>query len=140
MGYAGCWADVMKWGDIKEIVPAEAAAFEEHLQVAGVDMDAFCQAMMWQDLNMMEVAANGEDAAREAIGAAWRRLADSFTQATTVDGAGLVLTPDYHDPENGDRYDEVRGGYFVVAGVYQPTAAGRKFAKWIERVSFVEFG
>lgn len=88
MGYAGCWADVMKWGDIKEIVPAEAAAFEEHLQVAGVDMDAFCQAMMWQDLNMMEVAANGEDAAREAIGAAWRRLADSFTQATTVDVPG----------------------------------------------------
>ena len=57
-----------------------------------------------------------------------------------MDGAGLVLTSDYYGPEEGGRYDEVQGGYFFVDGVYQKTAAGRKFAKWIERVSFVEFG
>ena len=61
---------------------------------------------------MLKVAADGEDAAEDMIGrieAAWKRLAESFTKATTVEGHGLELNPRYHDPDHGDRYDEVEG-------------------------------
>ena len=128
-GYAANWADVMTWDDIKSVVPEEAAAFEQELQAAGVEMDRFCDAMSWEDLSMLKVAADGEDAAEDMIGrieAAWKRLAESFTKATTVEGAGLELNPRYHDPDHGDRYDEVEGGFFDVEGVYRLSPAGRK--------------
>jgi hypothetical protein len=133
----------MKWNDIKGIIPEEAATFEQQLQAAGVEMDNFCDAMQAEDLERMNVAADGQDAVSRAIGqieAAWKRLAESFTQATMVEGAGLELSPDYHNPDNGDRYDEVAGGFFRVEGAYQLSPSGKKYAGRIERASFVEFG
>ena len=144
MGYGGDWADVMEWDEIKKIVPEEAAAFEQQLQAADVEMDRFCEAMWWHhDLALMYVAVGGEDAATQAIeriGAAWKRLAEAFTEATTVEGAGLELNPRYHDPDHGDRYDEVEGGFFHVEGAYRLSPAGRKYAREIRRRRFVEFG
>jgi hypothetical protein len=142
-GYGAYWADVMKWDDIKNIVPDEAAAFEQQLQAAGVKMDDFCDAMQAEDLGRMNVVADGPDAVSQAIRqieVAWKRLAESFTRATMVEGAGLELSPDYHNPENGDRYDEVEGGFFHVEGVYQLSPAGKKYGDRIERASFVVFG
>jgi len=92
---------------------------------------------------MLHVTADGERAAEEAIEqieAAWKRLAEAFTKATTVEGAGLGLNPRYHDPDYGDRYDEVEGGFFDIEGVYRLSPAGRKYARQIKRRCFVDFG
>jgi hypothetical protein len=128
--YSGC-GDAMEWNDIRSILPDESAAFEAQLEAAGVSMDDFCCAMAPDDMNQLDVATQGRDTARQTtdrIMAAWKDLAESFVRATTVEGAGLELDPGFHDPEDGDYYDEEPYGFFHVSGVYQLSPAGRKYA------------
>ena len=141
--YAGCWADVMEWTDIAEIVPREAAALERNLKAAGMDIDQFCRAEAQEEWEYLELEVKGKRTIAEAIAQikdAWSRLSAAFAQATAVDGAGLTVEPGYHDPEQGERGDEVVDGFFHVEGVYQLTPAGKRFANKIERLTFVEFG
>ncbi len=53
---------------------------------------------------------------------------------------GLTLNLGYHDPDDGDRYDEVEGIYWSVDGMYQLSRAGKKYNKIVERKFFVNFG
>ena len=113
------------------------------MQAVGVSMDDFCRAMSQDAWNEAQGARDDDNAIEQAITqieSAWKKLADTFTKTTTVDGAGLELQPCYHDSDDGDRYDDVEGGFFHVGGVYQLTPAGTKYAEKIERLGFVEFG
>lgn len=53
---------------------------------------------------------------------------------------GLELYLDYHDPDDGDMYDEVNGVMWCVDGVYQLTEAGKIHHKQIQRKGWVSFG
>jgi len=49
----------------------------------------------------------------------------------------------YHDQEDGDRYDECYGGYFVAYDAYELTPAAKKLVDSgikIERCFYVTFG
>ena len=120
--------DVMEWHDIKEIVPEEAAAFERLLQEVGMDVDEFCLGFEYERMD-----SDSQDADR--IMDAWDKLDEAFTKATTVEGAGLELEPEYHDPEHGDA-----AAFFAVLGVHQLTPAGAKYEKKIERKQFFGVG
>jgi hypothetical protein len=144
MGYGASYADVIEWSEIKRLVPKEAHALARELKKAGVSMDNFCQAMDREHWDYAEIALDDPGAVEKAIRqitSAWETLAAAFTKATTVEGAGLELVPRFHNADNdGDRYDDVSGGFFHVDGVYQLTPAGRKFAGKIERKFYVTFG
>ena len=54
--------------------------------------------------------------------------------------AGLGLEINYHDEEIGDRYDDVRGIFWSVDGVYQYSEAGEKYKDKISRSFYVSYG
>jgi hypothetical protein len=62
-------------------------------------------------------------------------LLETFQQHT-----GLGLEISYHDEEIGDRYDDVRGIFWSVDGVYQYSEAGEKYKDKISRSFYVSYG
>jgi hypothetical protein len=144
MGFGASYADVIEWSQIKRIVPKEARALARELKRAGVSMDNFCQAMDREHWDYAEIALDDPTAVEKTIRqieSAWACLFAAFMKATAVDGVGLSLAARFHNADNdGDRYDDVSGGFFHVDGVYQLTPAGRKFAGKIERKFYVTFG
>jgi hypothetical protein len=136
MGYAANYADVIEWSQIRKIVPKEARAMQRALKKANVSLDDFCQAM---ERDGWESDLDSE--ASQQVVSAWASVSAAFTKATAVKGQGLTLAVRFHNADNdGDRYDDVSGGFFHVDGVYQLTPAGRQFAAKIERKFFVTFG
>ncbi len=109
------YPQVMDWDDIKEIVPKEAAVFEQRLGAADMSIDEFCYAMHGNDW----------DDDPEQVLDAWKSLNAAFTAATTVEGAGLDLQP---------AYDE--DGFFAVGGACVWTPAGNKYDDKLKRIPY----
>ncbi len=118
MGF--CYPVVMDWDDIKEIVPKEAAVFEQRLGAADMSIDEFCCEHQndWRD------AVDDWDDDPEVLDA-WKSLNAAFTVATTVEGAGLDLQA---------AFDEV--GFFAVGGACVWTPAGNKYDDKLNRISY----
>jgi hypothetical protein len=125
--------DVIEWDDIKRIVPDEAAAFEEKLPAAEMDMEDFCRGMCLDD---WDTDGDESEETVEAVIDAWNKLEEAFTRATTIEGAGLELEVEYHDPD----YDEHPVGFFSVEGVRQLTPAGARYEDVIQRRQFTGIG
>ena len=54
---------------------------------------------------------------------AYAKLQKAFKKAT-----GLMLSLQYHNSnENGSRYDDINGGFWIVDGVYMKTPAAKKY-------------
>ena len=68
------------------------------------------------------------------------RALQNLIEAFKIKTGGLELDICYHDPENGDCYDEVSGLFFTIRGVFQYTPAGERFKQFIETQGWVEFG
>ncbi|MGO9112962.1 MAG: hypothetical protein ACLP9L_27330 [Thermoguttaceae bacterium] len=115
---------VMEWDEIKKIVPEEAAVFAQRLAAVGMGMSEFCQAV--ENDNWDE-----EDEDYDRLVDEWDKVAEAFTEATTVESAGLELDPRYLDP-----FGEDAVVFFAVEGVYRLTSAGAKYADMIERKQF----
>jgi hypothetical protein len=126
-GYAPRMAHVMTWESIKQIVPAAAAHFESKLGDHSVD--EFCRAYVTGDA--WPVSAKSWDALKRAV-----------EKATAVRGKGLVIEPDYHDPDDGGPYDdgEANDGFFVVTNAVAPTPAAKKFGQFIAEALWTEVG
>ena len=124
--------DVMEWKDIESIVPKEAAAFEQKVQESQMDLDGFCRAMKYDD---WDIESDDWEEVVAQIVDAWDKLEEAFTKATTVEGAGLALSPEYHDPDYEDAVS-----FFAVEGVHQLTPAGAKYDDKIERRQFTGIG
>jgi len=127
--------DVMDWDYIKEIVPKEAAVIEHQLAAAGAGMDEFCRAMKHEDYLDVEIGDADMDEWHDRLMEAWHKLDEAFTAATTVNGAGLHLTPDYHDPDYEKPF-----AFFAVEGVREMTPAGAKYQYVIQRRIFTGIG
>jgi hypothetical protein len=68
-------------------------------------------------------------------------LLKNLQEAFKKKSGGLDLALGFHDSDDrGDRYDEVNGLYWWVDGMYQLTAAGKRFRKDVTRKFFVQFG
>ena len=112
---------------------------ERELKKASVSLDNFCQAMeRGEDWDCAEV--DDPDVVHEIIrlGRRWLRPSPRRRRLRV---RGWSWSPRFHNADNdGDRYDDVSGGFFHVDGVYRLTPAGKKFAGKIERKFFVTFG
>lgn len=127
MGYSAGYADVVDKKFIQKLCSKELEAFD----TAVAENDTVDLENVARDLQLDE--DNGWLTPK--IKKAYKALVASFNKQT-----GLKLGINFHDPENGDRYDEVSGVYWSVGGVWKLTPAGKKHEKHISRSFFVNFG
>jgi hypothetical protein len=103
------------------------------------EYENFMQAMNNNDMDLDEFAHTWRNYTSKDENSehflTYQSLCDAFNHKT-----GLELYLDYHDPDDGDMYDEVNGVMWCVDGVYQLTEAGKKHHKQIQRKGWVSFG
>lgn len=140
VGYAPNSSHVMRWDDVCAIVPDAAKALEDAL--GDNTIEQFCKAFRLEDYDELESGDTDDTVFDDRIEHAWNTLADAFEVATTTNGAGLFIEPGYHDPDDGDRYDDdvVNGGFFYVDGVTAITPAGKRFEEHVQWAMWLEFG
>ena len=132
MGFASCQVLTIEENFIKEQCPIEFQEFvnsfdtvEGNAQFDSVD--DFAKSIGNGDLDPKDKPGNSE--------LKYIALQKAFEEKTDLKIALL-----YHDPENGDRYDDFSGKGWQVDGVYQLTPAGEKYRDKIKKQSFVSFG
>jgi hypothetical protein len=135
MGYSGIYADVISWDNLKEITPKASTAIDDTLKKNAITLDDFVQCLEWEDGDHLP-----EGVTADHISDLFNHLQKEFQAATSVGESVLELFPIYHDPDSGDRYDGISGGFFHVEGLYQLSPAGKKIASKVERSFFVRFG
>lgn len=133
MGCGANYADVITEEGIKQIVGNEV--FDKFVEVANADdnydFDDIAHAFEYDDC----------DDVSEEITDAYASLVKAFNDKT-----GLDLCIGYHCEDDGDKYDEVRGVYWSVGGMYDLTPEGKKLQEvlgeknQVERQFFVTFG
>src|SRR6185295_12048573 len=132
-GFAGCQARIIKLDDVAKLCPIEARQFVEALAATGKSFDEFCQQSQYDELDQ-------EDEVFGAVVAAWDALAAAFEKVTETEGAGLQIELNYHDSENdGDRYDDVNGGFIEVTDYFAVTPAGKRFESVVQAASWVQY-
>ncbi len=127
MGYAGGSATTISTETLKKVCPKEYENLDSILDASQINgLDGFAQIL------------RDEDKIGPKIEKAFDQLIKAFNDKT-----GLKLSLLYHDPENGDLYDELQGHYWDVDNVYQLTPQAQKFIETygpIEHQNFVEYG
>jgi len=136
-GMCPCWADVVQEELLEQLCPDEFERLTDALLAMEISEWEFHQAWRSGEDSLSE-RKNEEDveSQRNDPNRALQILIETFRAKTE----GLELDICFHDPENGDRYDEVSGLFFTISGVYQYTSAGEKFKQFVERKGWVEFG
>jgi hypothetical protein len=109
------------------------SAWKKFTDVLGdVSVNEFCQAcQLDHDLDVSDVRKN-------EIAKAWKEFVSTFMAATTVSGEGLTITPRYH--EDGERGDDISGGFFEIDGMEELTPAGEKYHGLFQRAYWVTYG
>lgn len=126
MGHGANYADVVEDKFVEKICPKEWKKLMDAISKSDEfgSMEEFAQIKRYDDV--------GEDEATLA----YNQLTDAFNKKTKLD-----LSLGFHDAdEEGDRYDDVNGYFWMVDGVYSYTPAGKKYRKEIDRKLFVTFG
>jgi len=156
MGFGSNFADVIDFNDVKRLCPAEAKALVKTLKKYGVNMENLAETFRCEEpeLETLETAISDaapddldneaysryEEEAIRTITQALETLKAAFAKATAVGKSHLDLSIGYHDPDDGDRYDEVDGVFWAFDGLYQLSPAGKKFGTEVQRKFFVTFG
>ena len=133
MGYSANYADVISEKDVKEIVPKEYDAFIKALNDNGSSLSDFA-------CNLIEDLPEDK---QQPIDDAWFALEKAFELKTRVNSdhnSGLWLSVEYHDSNDGSRYDDVDGVFFSVGNLYYLTEAGKNLQGKIERKFYVTYG
>lgn len=124
MGYGANFADTIEETTIRDICKIEIEALEKALAANNSNLEKYAQELVW-----------GEEVAEE-VEKAYERLQEVFEIITY----GLTLILNYHNSDDGDRYDDVNGYFWEVGEVYKMTDAGRRMQEKIERKYFVQYG
>jgi len=133
-GAMACNAWTITEEDLAKIVPEAFAKFKEAL--GAVTVDNFCRNTDCVcDVDGEEIAEEHS----EAIDAAWVCLCETFEAATTIEGAGLMITAGYVG-EDGSPYDDVSGPIFMVEGVQILTPAAKALQGVLHNSFWVEYG
>lgn len=126
MGHAAGHADTIDNETLQKVCPEEYQVLLDELDKEDIDLDYFAEQIQAEnDLNQDLLKVLDD-------------LAATFKYET-----GLTICLQYHDQENGDRYDELEGAYWDLDGVYTMTLQAKTFIKKfgpITRQSFVEYG
>lgn len=143
MGYFSNYADVMEESYLHKLCPKEYTNFKNALASYKWELEDWAKYL--NDVTELDLPDNltEEGAFKEAIKfteRCWSDLRNAFCKATAIGKSNLYIDLDYHSPEDGDRYDDVSGAFFVVGGVYELTPAGKKFKNAINRKFYVTFG
>ena len=104
MGYGSNYAYVIEEESIIKIVPKEYRQFQEILENLGQTMDTVAS-----DLSIGGPISNVNADDIEKIYESFKYLKEKFKEITEI---GIDLM--YHDKENGDRYDEVDGAFWIL--------------------------
>ena len=133
MGNYAEHADTVEDKFVRETCPEEYKVLLEVLEENDYDIDrlAYC-ATHGGDVES-ELSVDLDDEPCAIINNAYDKLCMVFEEKT-----GLTLTIRYKDCE--DKGDEVDGLFWAVDGVYEKTAAGKKYDDKIERKFWTNFG
>jgi hypothetical protein len=138
MDYGAGYAEVISNLSLSKLCHKEYKAFNGLLNKTKVEGSTLVEFMNeGQDINLLSDITD-DDKASELQGKivdAWVNLQSAFHKCTK----GLELNMAYQEPE-GSSYDEVKGFYYCVGGMYQLTPAGKKFEKTVQRKFFVTLG
>ena len=138
MGYTAGYADVVDEKFVKQTCPKQFRAFMRRLDKEAVTTEVSLTSGVQQGLDLDTFAREamyGENCGSDTLRKKYAELCDAFEKAT-----GLTLSVDFHDREDGDRYDDVYGHYWAVGNVYKRTTAGKKWDRMITRAFFVNYG
>lgn len=129
MGFASCQVLTIDEIFIKEQCPEEFQEFVNSFDACSKfeDMDDFARSIGNGDLDPKD---NPEEPELKYLA-----LCKAFEKKTD-----LKINLFYHDPDDGDRYDDFTGRVWQVDGVYQYAPAGEKYKEHITKQSFVSFG
>lgn len=129
MGYVGCQIDTVDEDFVKAQCPSQFHEFIDSFEDCSEfdSIDGFAKVVTVEGLNSEDKMTEPE---RKYLA-----LQRAFEKKT-----GLEIGLFYHDPQDGDRYDDFFGRAWWVDGVYQYTPAGEKYKDNITRKSFVTFG
>lgn len=127
MGYAPSVGFSVSYENLKEMLPNEVSAIENH-----PDFES------WGEL-----AEAMSDEVTQGLKELVFNLYEAFQKATECDGTHLKLNLLHYDTDSGDRYDEVNdheGCVFEVYQIHDLTPAGQKFQHLLEDFGFVVYG
>lgn len=137
------YAHTIDWCQLQKALPIETNRLTVILDEQEIDISEFCEFMDGRDTiatDYFDMTEKQTTAYEIRIQEAWNAVSKAFTRKTRswIFGRGLILTPAYHDPDSGDRDDDVNGEFFLVDGSEKLTKAGEKgiklgvqFSSWI---------
>lgn len=132
-GYAPCSAWSIGPTAIAKICPDEWKMLTVALKRVDSSIDELALAISNDDVGSDDELATAYEA--------YLGLCRAFGVMTAVDGTSLSLELAYHDStNNGDRYDDVNGAFWLVGGTQDWTPAGKALEKSIKHVQWVSFG
>ena len=131
-GMCPCWADVVQKKLLEQICPDELKRFTDALLEADISEWEFH--LSWRSGENVRLEQINEEDAESRKNVPHRALQALINAFQTKTG-GLELDICFHDPENGDRYDEVSGLFFTISGAYQYAPAGERFKQFIEETA-----
>lgn len=126
MGYGANFIDAVEEQTVKENCPTEFENFMGLVDKSELVLEEFARSAEINDLD----SYGNEDVVK-----AYENLCEAFEKKT-----GLSLSLGHHDPEGGDRYDDVQGIYWSVGGVWGLTEAGKNMKGKVARKFFVVLG
>lgn len=119
MGYGANFADTIKHEDVLSIgdIAKLWASIEVYLMEHDISFDEFAYAAA-HDYFDSEFGTIDEV---DTLMSIFQKVRDEFHKET-----GLDLDLSHHDSDNdGDRYDEVHGGFWIVDGLFEYTPEAR---------------
>jgi len=120
MGYGANYVDVIEEKKVKEICSKEFNILQDAIDETD---------LTWEDVSRSASYEDVDKECGEKIYKAYIALLDTFEKKT-----GLQLGLAFHDTENdGDIYDDVKGTYWWVDGMYELTSSGKKMQKFVKR-------
>jgi hypothetical protein len=136
-GYSANCGWTIDWENIKKIVPKEVKELEELVNPHNITIDDICRAFEYELFeDLCEDYEDDCDDFTDSIKKLFTSIQDKFKEVTD-----LEIIPGYHDRESsGDIYDNIDGGYFIVDGVTEFTAAGKKYQNEIQKSFWVGWG
>ena len=124
MGSVPCHTQIVEQETIEKVAPAELKAF---IEIADkFDLLDDCTAMQYLGQgNVHEITEYGNEISEEnleLVVAAYDALLTAFLETTD-----LPLNVNYHNEDEGGRYDEVDSLFWEVGRVYQLTPIAKQF-------------
>ncbi len=125
--------------NLEKICPDKTKKFFLTLENLNIDFDSFCQRFQFEEPDINDLTEDKDE--QSFILNAWKELQLEFNANTKQKyPCSLTLEIGYHDQDDGDCYDDVTGGFFIVGNVYQMTPAAQQIENMLEDVSYVVCG